>query len=123
MRGRSSSAFSPCWCRTARACSSSAPTSRRSSRSWKPSKSASASSSSGVDVYVNVKYGIGPSMNAPVARFQPQDPQFAARVRASFGRQKAMALIGASLTLVESGHVEIELPYREDLTQQKGYVH
>jgi uncharacterized protein (TIGR00369 family) len=66
-------------------------------------------------------------MNAPAsaapARFVPQDPDFAARVRASFGRQRAMALIGASLTLVEPGHVEIELPYREDLTQQKGYVH
>jgi uncharacterized protein (TIGR00369 family) len=62
-------------------------------------------------------------MNAPVARFQPQDPQFLARVRASFGRQKAMALIGATLTVVEPGHVEISLPFRDDLTQQKGYVH
>ena len=66
-------------------------------------------------------------MNAPASappdRFVPQDPDFAARVRASFGRQKAMSLIGASLTAVEPGYVEIELPYREDLTQQKGYVH
>jgi uncharacterized protein (TIGR00369 family) len=62
-------------------------------------------------------------MNAPSARCQPQDPQFAARVRASFGRQKAMVLIGASLTTVEPGYVEISLPYRDDLTQQKGYVH
>jgi len=57
------------------------------------------------------------------ARMQAVDPDFVSRVRASFGRQRAMALIGAALTLVESGHVEIELPYREDLTQQKGYVH
>ena len=57
------------------------------------------------------------------ARMQAVDPDFVSRVRASFGRQRAMALIGASLTLVEPGHVEIELPYREDLTQQKGYVH
>jgi uncharacterized protein (TIGR00369 family) len=55
-------------------------------------------------------------MNAP-------DPHFVSRVRESFGRQKAMALIGASLTAVEPGHVEIALPYRDDLTQQKGYVH
>jgi uncharacterized protein (TIGR00369 family) len=55
--------------------------------------------------------------------FVPQDPGFAARVRASFARQKAMALIGASLSLVEPGRVEIALPFREDLTQQKGYVH
>ena len=62
-------------------------------------------------------------MNAPVVCYQPQDPEFAARVRASFGRQKAMSLIGASLTAVEPGYVEIELPYHEDLTQQKDYVH
>ena len=56
-------------------------------------------------------------MNAPV------DPQFATRVRESFARQRAMALIGASLTVVEPGRVEIELPFRDDLTQQKGFVH
>src|SRR4026208_97631 len=61
--------------------------------------------------------------SAPPARFVPQGANFAARVRARSARQRAMALIGASLTLVEPGHVEIELPYREDLTQQKGYVH
>jgi uncharacterized protein (TIGR00369 family) len=55
-------------------------------------------------------------MNAP-------DPHFAARIRESFGRQKAMALIGASLARVEAGEVEIALPWRDDLTQQKGFVH
>ena len=53
----------------------------------------------------------------------PDDPQFASRIRASFQRQKAMALIGASLTVVEPGQVEVALPWREDLTQQKGFVH
>ena len=53
----------------------------------------------------------------------PSDPRYAQRCRESFARQKAMALIGAMLTVVEPGYVEIELPYREDLTQQKGYVH
>ncbi len=53
----------------------------------------------------------------------PADPHFAARIRASFGRQKAMALIGASLAAVGPGAVEIALPFREDLTQQKGFVH
>jgi uncharacterized protein (TIGR00369 family) len=51
------------------------------------------------------------------------DPAFAARCRESFGRQKAMALIGARLAVVEPGYVEVALPFREDLTQQKGYVH
>jgi uncharacterized protein (TIGR00369 family) len=44
-------------------------------------------------------------------------------VRDSFARQKAMALIGASLAAVEAGASEIRLPYRADLTQQKGFVH
>jgi uncharacterized protein (TIGR00369 family) len=53
----------------------------------------------------------------------PADPQFERRVRESFGRQKTMALIGARLTVVEPGYVEIALAYRDDLTQQKGFVH
>ena len=53
----------------------------------------------------------------------PADPHFATRIRESFGRQKAMALIGAKLTSVEPGATEITLAYREDLTQQKGFVH
>ena len=53
----------------------------------------------------------------------PADPAFAQRCRESFARQKAMALIGARLTVVEPGYVEIELPFRDDLTQQKGYIH
>ena len=53
----------------------------------------------------------------------PADPKFAVRIRASFGRQRAMGLIGASLTLVEPGQVEVALPYRDDLTQQKGFIH
>ena len=53
----------------------------------------------------------------------PADPLFANRVRDSFARQRAMALIGATLATVEPGLVEIKLPYRDDLTQQKGFVH
>src|SRR2546421_11153029 len=53
----------------------------------------------------------------------PADPGFALRCRESFARQKAMALIGAKLTVVEPGYVEIELPFRDDLTQQKGFIH
>jgi len=67
-------------------------------------------------------------MNAPATpplqgSFQPADPDFAARLRASFARQKAMALIGARLTRVAPGRCEIELAYRDDLTQQKGFLH
>jgi uncharacterized protein (TIGR00369 family) len=62
-------------------------------------------------------------MNAPANRFQPQDPSYAERVRASFARQKAMDLIGARLAAVAPGAAEVRLAFREDLTQQKGYVH
>src|SRR5512135_1433092 len=55
--------------------------------------------------------------------FQTRNPNFEARVRASFARQAAMALIGARMTRVEPGRVEIELPVRDDLGQQHGFVH
>jgi len=61
-------------------------------------------------------------MNAP-ADPPPLDPDFAARIRESFARQQAMALIGARLATVAPGAVAIELPFRDDLTQQKGFVH
>ena len=54
---------------------------------------------------------------------QPRNPDFEARVRGSFARQNAMGLIGARVTRVEPGRVEIELPVREDLGQQHGFVH
>ena len=55
--------------------------------------------------------------------FVPRDTDFEARVRASFARQKAMDLIGARLTVVEPGYTEVALAYRDDLTQQKAYIH
>jgi len=55
--------------------------------------------------------------------FEPQDPAFESRVRESFTRQKVMGLIGAVLTSVAPGRVEIELPFRDDLTQQHGFFH
>ena len=45
------------------------------------------------------------------------------RVRASFARQQAMSTIGATLTVVTPGTVEIEMPYSETLTQQHGFLH
>ena len=55
--------------------------------------------------------------------FVPQDADYEARVRASFARQRVMGTIGARLSRVAPGEVEIELPFREDLTQQHGYLH
>jgi uncharacterized protein (TIGR00369 family) len=53
----------------------------------------------------------------------PLNPSFAEDVAASFAQQSIMNLIGARLSLVEPGIVEITLPYRDDLTQQNGYLH
>lgn len=55
--------------------------------------------------------------------FTPLDPQFEARVRSSFARQRVMGTLGAVLARVEPGAVTIELPFREDLTQQHGFLH
>ena len=55
--------------------------------------------------------------------YEPKDPQFESRVRQSFARQLVMSTIGAELDRVEPGFVEIRLPFRQDLTQQHGFVH
>lgn len=58
-----------------------------------------------------------------MSEFQPANPDFEVRVRDSFARQRFMAFIGAELAIIEPGFCEIHLPYREELTQQHGYVH
>ena len=55
--------------------------------------------------------------------FTAVDQDYGARIRDSFARQAFMRLLGASLVRVEPGHVEIELPFRDDLTQQHGFFH
>ena len=54
---------------------------------------------------------------------KPLNPSFDREVEDSFRRQPIMKLIGARLSLVEPGVVEITLPYRTDLVQQNGYLH
>src|SRR5262245_14357552 len=56
---------------------------------------------------------------------QPQQatPATQERVRASFGRQRFMQLIGAELTDIGHGRVTIGLSTRPEVTQQHGYVH
>jgi uncharacterized protein (TIGR00369 family) len=52
----------------------------------------------------------------------PTDPGYEARVRESFSRLSLMRTIGARLLKVTPGEVEIDMPVRDDLTQQHGYV-
>jgi len=55
--------------------------------------------------------------------FEPADPGYAERVRSSFARQGAMALIGAELARIAPGYCAIALVPRAELSQQHGYVH
>ena len=55
-------------------------------------------------------------------RFEPAG-DYEARVRDSFARQKIMATVGAELTRVNAGEVEIEMAFRPELTQQHGFLH
>jgi len=54
---------------------------------------------------------------------QLRNPSFAAEINESFAKQTIMGLIGAQLSRVEPGLIEITLPYRADLAQQHGYLH
>ncbi len=58
-----------------------------------------------------------------MSSYNVPDPDFENRVRASFAGQTLMKTIGTSLTEVLPGKVEIQLPYRDDLTQQHGFIH
>ena len=62
-------------------------------------------------------------MRPEMPQFQPRDPGYAERVRASFGLQQAMGLIGAELAVVEPGYTEIHLPFKPEISQQHGFIH
>lgn len=57
------------------------------------------------------------------ANFEPAFAGYAERVRASFARQGAMKLLGASLAEVAPGFCAIALAPRPEISQQHGYVH
>lgn len=52
-----------------------------------------------------------------------RNPTFSEEIKQSFSKQTIMGLIGAKLTRVDPGIIEITLPYRADLAQQHGYLH
>lgn len=53
----------------------------------------------------------------------PADPDVPARIKASFEKQRLMTTIGAHVEHVMPGKVSLRLPFREDLTQQHGFLH
>lgn len=57
------------------------------------------------------------------SKFEPRDPHWSDKVRASFTKQGVMGLLGATLADVWPGGCEIHLPFRPDLSQQHGFFH
>lgn len=55
--------------------------------------------------------------------FVAKDPDFDARVRASFARQAIMKTMGVELTALEPGKCELTMPFNADFTQQHGFFH
>lgn len=55
--------------------------------------------------------------------FQPQDPDFQQRVRASFARQCAMQTLGVEITRIEPGEIELTMPHQAAYAQQHGFIH
>ncbi len=54
---------------------------------------------------------------------EPRDPNYEARCRASFDAQRMMKTLGAEITKIAPGQVEIEMPFQAEFTQQHGYLH
>ena len=58
-----------------------------------------------------------------MAAFVPKDPDFDARVRASFARQAAMATLGIGITDLAAGRIELRMDHAPAYTQQHGFIH
>ncbi|WP_033070508.1 PaaI family thioesterase [Thalassospira australica] len=58
-----------------------------------------------------------------MAAFEPQNPDYNAEVRKRFAQQPYNMSIGAEVSDVQPGRVEVILPARDDLLQHNGYFH
>lgn len=56
-------------------------------------------------------------------QFEAADGDYAERIHESFSRQGLMQTLGATLTKVAPGYVEIEMPFGDQLSQQHGFFH
>ena len=55
--------------------------------------------------------------------FVPKDPDFDARVRASFARQTAMTSLGIEIAELGAGAIVLRMGYAPAYTQQHGFIH
>lgn len=58
-----------------------------------------------------------------MSSFEPKDPNYRARVAASFNRQNVMHTLGIELTDLGPGWLVLTMPYRAEYSQQHGFVH
>ena len=58
-----------------------------------------------------------------VSQFQPRDPDYRARVEASFKRQRVMETLGIRIGDIHPGRITLEMPYDATFTQQHGFLH
>lgn len=54
---------------------------------------------------------------------EPRDPDYKARVEASFDRQRAMKTLGIVISQLSPGSIELTMPYDAAYTQQHGFMH
>ena len=55
--------------------------------------------------------------------FEPNDPQFENRVRASFACQQTMTTLGIEIVWLKPGEIELKMPYAPAYTQQHDFTH
>jgi uncharacterized protein (TIGR00369 family) len=55
--------------------------------------------------------------------WEAKNPDWESRVRESFARQSFMRLIGAGIVELAPGRCTLALPARDDLCQQRGFLH
>jgi uncharacterized protein (TIGR00369 family) len=60
-------------------------------------------------------------MPAPV--WEPRNPDYAAAIRESFARQAQMTTLGAWITRLAPGEVDLAAPFAPQFTQQNGFWH
>ncbi|MBD5633973.1 MAG: PaaI family thioesterase, partial [Candidatus Eremiobacteraeota bacterium] len=71
----------------------------------------------------NLEVGGTPGAGVIETTFTVLDADYEARARESYGRQGAMALLGATIEALAPGQCRIELDFRPELSQQHGYFH
>lgn len=58
-----------------------------------------------------------------MTQFKPKHPDYDARVRDSFDRQKVMNTLGISIAELSPGRIVLEMAHQDTLTQQHGFLH